>query len=118
MSETRSNYVKSDAIPLSPTLEEATHEIDEQKGYAINKRVLYLSLQAVFNAVLVGCVAKLLVALINFITNIAFYGKFSFGDASPAYNHLGLAVIILPVVGGLIVGVMAGGGAPAGRGRG
>lgn len=106
------------AIPISPSLEEADHAIFEQKNYPVGKRVFYLSLQAIVNAVIVGIVAKLLVGLIALITNLSFYGKFSFEDVSPAGNHLGLFVIILPVIGGLIVGVMARYGSPAIRGHG
>jgi H+/Cl- antiporter ClcA len=66
----------------------------------------------------IGFVAKGLVALINLITNLSFYGKFSFEEASPAHNTLGLFVIIRPVIGGLIVGVMARLGSAAIRGHG
>ena len=37
-----------------------------------------------YNAVLIGFIAKGLVYLIDGITNICFYGKFSFAPASPA----------------------------------
>ena len=48
-----------------------------------------MSIQAILNAVIIGIFAKLLVALIVFITNIAFYGRFSLQPVSPAGNHLG-----------------------------
>ncbi len=106
------------AIPISPSLGEVDHQIPEQKNYPVGKRVLYLSAQAVFNAFIVGLVAKLLVGLIALITNLSFHGRFSFEDLSPADNHLGLLVILLPVIGGLIVGIMAKYGSPAIRGHG
>jgi H+/Cl- antiporter ClcA len=62
--------------------------------------------------------AKVMVALINLITNLSFYGRFSLEDASPAGNHLGLWVIIIPVIGGLLVGIMAKLGSKAIRGHG
>ena len=108
----------SGAIPVTPSLGEVEHKILEQKNYPVGKRVFYLSMQAMFNAVIVGVVAKLLVGLIAIITNISFYGKFSFENLSPADNHLGLFVIIIPVIGGLIVGIMAKYGSPAIRGHG
>ena len=40
------------------------------------KRLLIISLLAVFVAVLISFIAKLLVHLISFITNISFYGIF------------------------------------------
>jgi len=108
----------SGAIPISPSLGEADHAIMEQKNYPVGRRVFYLSIQAIFNAIIVGVIAKLLVGLIALITNISFYGKFSFEDVSPGNNHLGWFVVILPVIGGLIVGIMAKFGSPAIRGHG
>ena len=84
----------SGAIPISSSLGEVDHAIMEQKNYPVGKRVFYLSLQAIFNAIIIGCVAKLLVLFIALISNISFYGKFSFEDLSPGNNHLGWFVVI------------------------
>ena len=65
-----------------------------------------------------GALAEVLVALIGLFTNLAFYGRFSFAFTSPAGNALGPWVVIVPVLGGLIVGVMARWGSPAIRGHG
>ena len=111
-------HANSGAIPVSPSLGEVDHAIMEQKNYPVGKRVFYLCIQAVFNAIIIGTVAKLLVGLIALITNISFFGKFSFTDVSPGNNHLGLFVILLPVIGGLLVGIMARFGSPAIRGHG
>jgi CIC family chloride channel protein len=73
----------------------------------VNKRVFYLSLQVVANAIVIGLIAKILVWLIDLITNLSFYGRFSVGPASPAGNHLGVLVIFVPIVGALLVGLMA-----------
>ncbi|MGH7649728.1 MAG: chloride channel protein, partial [Gemmatimonadaceae bacterium] len=51
-------------------------------------------------------------------TNLSFYGRFSTQFSSPADNHLGLWVILVPVVGGVIVGIMARYGSAAIRGHG
>jgi chloride channel protein, CIC family len=85
--------------------------------YFNRRRVFYLSLQALCNAVLIGFVAKGLVYLIELITGIVFYGKFS-PVSGPAGHSLGWMVILVPVLGGLIVGVMARFGSPAIRGHG
>ena len=108
----------SGAIPVSTSLGEVDHAIMEQKNYPVGKRVFYLSIQAILNAIIIGVVAKLLVGLITLITNISFFGTFSFKDVSPGNNHLGWFVVILPVIGGLIVGIMAKFGSPAIRGHG
>ncbi len=81
-------------------------------------RVFFLSALAVGIAFLAGFAARLLAALIGLITNLAFYGRFSLAFTSPAHNHLGPAVIIVPVVGALIVGIMARYGSHAIRGHG
>ena len=73
----------------------------------VNRRVFYLSIQVVANALLIGVVAKGLVYLIDLITNISFYGRFSFDATSPADNHLGFLVVFVPIIGALLVGLMA-----------
>jgi len=73
----------------------------------VNRRVFYLSIQVVANALLIGVVAKGLVYLIDLITNVSFYGRFSFESASPAGNHLGFLVVFVPIIGALLVGLMA-----------
>lgn len=77
------------------------------KNSPVGRRVFYLSIQVVCNAIIIGIVAKGLVYLIDLITNLAFYGRFSFASTSPAGNQLGIMVIAVPIVGALIVGLMA-----------
>jgi len=47
-----------------------------------------------------------------------FYQHLSFAFISPAKNHLGVGVILVPMVGGLIVGLMARYGSDRIRGHG
>lgn len=82
------------------------------------KRTLYISGLALVNSIIVGFIAKGLVLLINLFTQLSFFGRFSFHEVSPSDNSLGWVVIIVPVIGGLVVGVMARFGAPAIRGHG
>lgn len=82
------------------------------------KRTLYLSGIALVNAVFVGFIAKGLVLLINLVTQLSFYGRVSFHEIAPAGNALGYWVIIVPAIGGLLVGLMAKFGSPAIRGHG
>ena len=62
--------------------------------------------------------AVLLLSAIRFFTNLFFFQTLSFVARSPADNHLGLAVIGVPVIGGLIVGLMARFGTEKIRGHG
>ena len=65
-----------------------------------------------------GGIAFLLYRLIGLLTNISFYGRFVADFTSARHNHLGLWVIAIPVIGGLIVGVMAKYGSSKIRGHG
>ena len=110
---------RSDSIPITPNLDTSVIIDDaEQKKGIVDKRVLFLSIQAMVNAVIIGVIAKLLVYLINLITNLSFYGRFSFEHAGPAENTLGLFVIVVPIIGSIIVGIMAKYGSAAIRGHG
>jgi H+/Cl- antiporter ClcA len=62
--------------------------------------------------------AYVLLNLIHFFTNLFFFGVLSFADRSPAHNTLGAWVILVPVAGGLMVGLMARYGSEKIRGHG
>lgn len=62
--------------------------------------------------------AWLLLNLIQGFTNLFFYQTLSFAPHSPAGNTLGAVVIVLPVIGGLIVGAIARFGSEKIRGHG
>jgi len=63
-------------------------------------------------------VAQGLLELIYLFTNIFFYGKRSFTITSPLHNRLGAWVFLIPVLGGLAVGVMIHFWEPTLKGRG
>ena len=84
----------------------------------IDRRVLWLCSLAIGLGITATVVARLLVSLIALITNLSFYGQFSIAESSPAENQLGLFVLLIPVVGATIVGLMARYGSPAIRGHG
>lgn len=82
------------------------------------RRTVVLSAWAIVIAVLAALAGHLLTRLIGLITNLAFYGRFAADFAPPWAHHLGALVIFVPVIGGLIVGVMARWGSAAIRGHG
>lgn len=82
-----------------------------------SRRTLFVSGAAFLIAIGAGLLAEALSALIGLITSIAFHGRLALG-ATPAGHHLGAWVILVPVIGALIVGVMARYGSPAIRGHG
>ncbi len=107
------------AIPLAPSLDPTLADAHLPRRFRpLDRRVLGITLAAMVLGAVVAGVAWLLTALIGLITNLAFYGRWDTALSSPAGNHLGLWVIVVPVVGGLIVGVMARWGSRAIRGHG
>lgn len=103
------------SIALNPTL---TAENIRPKKTKEKARLMMISALAVSVAVCVSFIAKLLVYLIDLVTNLSFYGTFSVVHSSPAHNHLGVFVIVIPALGGIIVGLMALYGSKAIRGHG
>ncbi|HXW55976.1 MAG TPA: chloride channel protein [Candidatus Cybelea sp.] len=75
-------------------------------GIALEPEVVKISGYALLIGVIGGLVAEGLLELIYFFTNLCFYGKLSFAITSPARNHLGLWVILIPMIGGFVVGTM------------
>ena len=105
---------EKNSIPISPSLGmEGNPRQDRDK-----KRLVFISAIAISIALIVSVIAKLLVYLINIITNISFHHRLSANEGSPATNEYGLLVIIIPAIGGIIVGLMAFYGSKAIRGHG
>jgi CIC family chloride channel protein len=109
----------SASIPISPSMGPLL-ESEQITGnrHPVDRRVLYLCWLAFVLALIMGFVAKALVMCIGLITNLSFYGRFSFEFSSPADNQLGWYVTLIPVLGGLIVGLLARYGSVAIRGHG
>ncbi len=91
---------------------------DRLADFTRDKRIVVLSSMALVIGALSAVVADALVWLIAVITNIAFYQHFSSVFQSPDHHHLGYVVILIPVIGGLIIGVMARYGSEKIRGHG
>jgi H+/Cl- antiporter ClcA/CBS domain-containing protein len=98
------------------TSDNATRVPLERAG--IDSRVVVICAVSILLALLTGFIAQALVGLIGLITNVAFYGRFSTAFVSPAGNSLGRLVIVVPVIGGIVVGIMARYGSKAIRGHG
>ncbi|MBG8553872.1 chloride channel protein [Hymenobacter guriensis] len=106
-------------IPISPSLEATLANEGAPPRVAPDKRrLIRISLLAVLVAVTISGVARLLVSLINLVTNLVFFGDVSVAYHSPAENHLGLWVVLMPALGGLVVSLMAIYGSKAIRGHG
>jgi CIC family chloride channel protein len=88
------------------------------RDYSANHRMLLISGLA---AVLGGAGAVLawaLLGLIRLATNIFYFQQLSFVDRAPADHTMGWAAALMPVIGGLIIGVIARYGSEKIRGHG
>ena len=91
---------------------------DRLADFTRDKRILILSLMAIIIGALSAGVAKVLVWLIAVITNLVFYQTFSSEFQSPANHRLGIFVIVVPIIGGLVIGLIARFGSEKIRGHG
>ena len=123
------NVASTDAIPVAPALGASQEQASmPRKSTLVTHRILLTGTLAVVLGAVAAAAAQLLMLLINVITDLTFYGGISnvFGpDAiprsqvlSPAHNQLGAWVIVMPVIGGLIAGIMARWGSRAIQGHG
>jgi chloride channel protein, CIC family len=93
--------------------------VERQLGdFTVTVQVLRLIPAAAVIGVIAAVVALLLIDLINLITNLAYFQRLSSASASPATNSLGWMAVVVPIVGGLIVGLMARFGSERIRGHG
>jgi H+/Cl- antiporter ClcA/CBS domain-containing protein len=106
------------SVSMGPALQAAAVP---RHSSLVNGRVIVISFLAILVAIAAAFIAQFLMRLISLVTHISFYGEFTSRldeHSMPAGNHLGLWVIVVPVIGGLIVGVMARYGHKAIRGHG
>jgi H+/Cl- antiporter ClcA len=86
--------------------------------FTTTPRVIPISLLAIAIGIVSAFVAWALLRLIALFTNAFYYGRISAISVSPAGNHLGWYAVLVPVSGGLIIGVMAYYGSDRIRGHG
>ncbi len=91
---------------------------DELADFSTNRRVMLLSAMALVVGAISSLVAWALLWLIAAITNLAFYHRLSAAPAAPQGHHLGIWVMLVPVAGALIIGLMARFGSEKIRGHG
>jgi H+/Cl- antiporter ClcA/CBS domain-containing protein len=90
----------------------------ELADFTTDRRVLLLSAMALVIGAISSLVAYVLIWLIAAITNLAFYHRFSSAPATPQGHHLGPWMVLVPVAGALIIGLMARFGSEKIRGHG
>ena len=88
------------------------------RDFTTDARLLPMTAMAIVIGAMSACLAYALVWLIGSITNLAYYHRLSSALVSPAANTLGWWAVLVPMVGGLIVGLMARYGSERIRGHG
>ncbi len=86
-------------------------DLDYKHSSFVNRsgdfRMLTVSLLAALIGLISGLLAYALYSLIAILTNLVYYQKFSLQLPTITSNSLGWLVIVVPAIGGLIVGLMA-----------
>jgi CIC family chloride channel protein len=94
-------------------------DVLKQPGdFTASPRMIFIALLAVVIGVCSTFIAYVLLKLIALCTNLFFFQRWSTNTVSPAGNHLGLLEIIVPILGALIIGLMARYGSERIRGHG
>ena len=92
---------------------------DDRLGdFTADRRILTLTGMAALIGVISALVALALLRLIGFFTHLFYYHAIDSRLVSPADNRLGVWALLVPIVGGLIVGLMARYGSERIRGHG
>ncbi|TAK11057.1 MAG: chloride channel protein [Acidobacteria bacterium] len=86
--------------------------------FTATPRLLWIASLAIMIGAIAAFVAKTLLALIALFTNLFFFQRWSFAAASPADHTMGWFAVGVPVLGALIIGVMARYGSERIRGHG
>jgi len=98
-----------------PTSAVTTAELGD---FTVDRRMLWIALIGIAIGALSCAVAWTLLKLIALFTNLFFFQTVDFVDRAPATHGLGALVIAVPVVGSLLIGLMARYGSERIRGHG
>jgi H+/Cl- antiporter ClcA/CBS domain-containing protein len=116
MNPPSSTQTETSAASLSP--KPPLPRDDRLGDFTADSRLLIITPMAALVGVISAFVAVALVWLIGSLTNLFYYHRLSSALISPAANQLGAWAILVPMVGGLAVGLMARYGSEKIRGHG
>jgi chloride channel protein, CIC family len=91
---------------------------DTLRDFTADRRLLVLSAMAIFTGSFGAGAAWVLLKLIALVTNFAYFHVYSTATSYLSHARLGPGSILIPVIGGLIVGLMARYGSQKIRGHG
>jgi len=114
-----SPHTAAEGIPVAPSLEPAIAAVHAPSEYsAVDQRVIIISGIAIVVGAAGAVIANVLTHLIGFITNLAYFGRLSGEFVAPSTARWGAWSVLVPIVGAVVVGLMARYGAAAIRGHG
>ncbi len=88
------------------------------RDYSADSRILYVSVLAAALGAVSAVAAWVLLEMIALFTNLFYFERWSFVEVDPWQGHAGWWRVLLPVVGGLLVGMIARFGSKKVRGHG
>jgi chloride channel protein, CIC family len=91
---------------------------DALGDFTATRRTIVIALIAIGIGIVAAHVALVLLKLIALCTNLFLFQRWSTGEARPVDHSLGVLVVIVPVIGGLIIGLIARFGSEKIRGHG
>jgi len=86
--------------------------------HSADRRMIMLAAMALFVGSGGAASAWVLLNLIALATNLFWFGRLSFAEVNMADNAMGMAVLVIPMIGSVIVGLMARFGSEKIRGHG
>jgi H+/Cl- antiporter ClcA len=97
----------------------SSHELRHLGDFNVSRRVLLIAALALPIGAIGACLAWMLLRLIGLITNLVFYDRFGTVLLAPgAGHHSPLLILLAPVCGGLVIGLVACHGSEKVRGHG
>ncbi|WP_149402669.1 chloride channel protein [Dictyobacter arantiisoli] len=97
---------------------EAIDRVRQPGDFTTTPRMLFIALLAIVIGIASTFIAFLLLKLIGIFTNLFFFQRWGTDLVSPAANTLGVFEVIVPVIGALLIGLMARYGSERIRGHG
>jgi H+/Cl- antiporter ClcA/CBS domain-containing protein len=91
---------------------------DRLRDYSVDTRIISVSVLAAVLGAVSSVLAWALLELIALATNLFYYHRFQFNEVEPSRHHLGWWAAFMPVIGGLMVGLIARYGTTKVRGHG
>jgi chloride channel protein, CIC family len=108
-----------DGLPVAPSMDVALASLSvPNKESVVSRRLVTIVGLAVMIGLTAGLIAKGLLSLIALISNLVFYGRVSFELVPLTTHFVGLAVLVIPVIGALAIGLLGRYGSSAIRGHG